>query len=211
MHESEGEMTSTRNGQWRMERNSGATAELKMVRLDDYMYKGLMYMFIQGWGRERKEMPIFLVGATRWPGMPFTGIRNTGRADLGLQMRGPVWDTLTLRCCRNPNWNVLKVAASTGLELGRKVGMEKYEQGSHLYFDKWSYRNRQDCPGRGNRKKEKRKRALRISNIHGAGRRQIQQRRLWGGQKDWMNAKKVGIMKAKEVEIQQGGKGQRSI
>ena len=55
MHESEGEMTSTRNGQWRMERNSEATAELKMVRLDDYMYKWLMYMFIQGWGRERKE------------------------------------------------------------------------------------------------------------------------------------------------------------
>ena len=48
MHESEEEMTSTRNRQWRMERNSGATAELKMVRLDDYMYKGLMYTFIQG-------------------------------------------------------------------------------------------------------------------------------------------------------------------
>ena len=45
-------------------------------------------------------MSVFLAGATKWPGMPFIGIGNTGRADLGLQMRGPVWDTLTLRCCR---------------------------------------------------------------------------------------------------------------
>ena len=55
MHESEGEMTNTRNRQWRMERNSGAPAELKMVRLDDSMYKGLMYKYIYTGLRERKE------------------------------------------------------------------------------------------------------------------------------------------------------------
>lgn len=59
---------------------------------------------------------------------------NIGGADLGIKMRSPISDMLSSRCCRTTKLRLQEVAVSMGLELRRKIGMEKHGHGGHLHF-----------------------------------------------------------------------------
>lgn len=74
---------------------------------------------------EQRIMPIFLTGPTKWPEGLFSGMGNTGGADLGIERRSPALDMLSLSCVGHLSWTVQEVAAPIVLELRRNIGMEK--------------------------------------------------------------------------------------